>query len=103
MVLSQGIATIQGYTPTAEGLDEKLAIHYYARVAFIQALLPALAGSSDARVITVLSGGVHSAYSGGYEGCGRLGLGVVGAAGAGAGVGVVRLGCVGVGVGECVR
>jgi hypothetical protein len=37
VVLSQGIATIQGYTPTKEGLDEKLAIHYYARVAFVQA------------------------------------------------------------------
>jgi hypothetical protein len=29
-----------------------------------QALLPALVGSPDPRVVTVLSGGVHSAYQG---------------------------------------
>lgn len=31
LVLSQGMATMQGFTPTAEGLDEKLALHYWGR------------------------------------------------------------------------
>ena len=56
VVLSQGMATIQGFTPTAEGLDEKLALHYWSRAAFLIGLLPRLAG--DARVLTVLSAGV---------------------------------------------
>ncbi len=33
LVLSPGIATVQGFTPTAEGIDSKMALHYYARVA----------------------------------------------------------------------
>jgi hypothetical protein len=34
-----------------------------------QALLPALVGSPDPRVVTILSGGVHSAYQGIASGC----------------------------------
>jgi NAD(P)-dependent dehydrogenase (short-subunit alcohol dehydrogenase family) len=33
LVLSPGIATFQGYTSTPEGLDVKMALHYYSRVA----------------------------------------------------------------------
>ncbi len=64
LVLTQGMATIQGFTPTAEGLDQKLALHYFSRVAFIDSLLPALRKGDDARVLSVLSAGIHSAYDG---------------------------------------
>lgn len=72
LVLTQGIATLQGRTETAEGLDVKLALHYYARMAYVAALLPGLraaaaaAGADDTRtprVLTVLSAGVHSPYA----------------------------------------
>ncbi len=66
LVLTQGMATIQGYTATPEGLDQKLTLHYFSRMAFIDSLLPALRKSDDARVLSVLSAGVHGAYEG-YE------------------------------------
>ena len=42
LVLSQGIASMNGYTPTEEGIDRKLALHYYGRMMFIRCLLPLL-------------------------------------------------------------
>jgi len=36
---------------TSEGLDVKISLHYYSRMAFIQALLPKLQASDDARVL----------------------------------------------------
>ncbi len=63
LVLTAGIATTQGYTPTDEGLDQKLAIHYFGRMKIVEKLLPLMRGSPDARVLTVLSGGVHSPYT----------------------------------------
>jgi NAD(P)-dependent dehydrogenase (short-subunit alcohol dehydrogenase family) len=68
LVLTQGMATLQGFTPTPEGNDEKMTLHYYSRMAMIQSLLPALRfqNQSDndmpAVVVSVLSGGVHSPY-----------------------------------------
>jgi NAD(P)-dependent dehydrogenase (short-subunit alcohol dehydrogenase family) len=62
LVLSQGMATIQGFTPTAEGNDEKLTLHYWGRMAFISELLPSLRVAPMPRVVSVLSGGMHSAY-----------------------------------------
>ena len=69
LVMTQGMATTQGFTPTPiEGNDEKLTLHYYSRMAMLYCLLPALmkkATTDDtmpAVVISVLSGGVHSAY-----------------------------------------
>ena len=32
LVMTQGIATTQGRTETEEGIDMKLALHYYSRV-----------------------------------------------------------------------
>lgn len=32
LVLTQGIATTQGRTETEEGIDMKMALHYYSRV-----------------------------------------------------------------------
>jgi len=66
VVLTQGMATSQGFTPTKEGNDEKLTLHYYSRVAMANALLPALRSSTMQNgpvVLTVLSGGAHSAYA----------------------------------------
>jgi len=77
LVMTQGMATIQKFTPTAEGNDEKLTLHFWSRAAFANCLLPALrttpapSSSSDIMpggpvVLSVLSGGVHSPY-GKYE------------------------------------
>ncbi len=64
LVLSQGMATLQGFTPTpGEGLDEKLALHYWGRVAATRALLPQLRRAPAPVVLSVLSGGVHSPYA----------------------------------------
>lgn len=64
LVLTQGIATTQGFTPTSEGLDQKLSLHYFSRVAFALHLAPLMAASDDPRVLTVLSAGVHSPFAG---------------------------------------
>lgn len=64
LVQSQGMATIAGRNETPEGLDAKLALHFYGRAAFVEALLPSLrAAGGDARALSVLSAGVHSAYA----------------------------------------
>ena len=63
LVLSQGMATLQGFTATSEGLDEKLALHYWGRVAATRALLPQLRRAPAPVVLSVLSGGVHSPYA----------------------------------------
>ncbi|CAE7457540.1 notO [Symbiodinium necroappetens] len=70
LVLTQGMATLQGYTPTAPekgGLDEKLTLHYYSRALLMDSLAPLLQKSSDGRCLSVLSGGIHSAYAGYVE------------------------------------
>jgi NAD(P)-dependent dehydrogenase (short-subunit alcohol dehydrogenase family) len=74
LVMTQGMATTQSFTPTVDGNDEKLTLHYWSRAAFASALLPALRRPSSSSscagampggpvVLTVLSGGVHSPYS----------------------------------------
>jgi len=63
LVLSQGMATVQGRTETKEGIDEKLALHYFGRVAFVLNFLPLLRASSSANVLSVLSAGYHSPYA----------------------------------------
>jgi hypothetical protein len=59
LVLSLGIATIQGFTPTAEGVDVKLALHLYSRVAAALEASSALEASGGS-CLFVLSAGVHS-------------------------------------------
>lgn len=52
---------------TSEGLDRKLMLNCFCRIAFIQQLLPLLKKSSSpggAQVLAVLSAGVHSPYDG---------------------------------------
>jgi hypothetical protein len=57
-----------GRTETAEGIDNKLALHYYGRVLFLRQLGDRLKQTAllkedhDVRVLNILSGGVHSAY-----------------------------------------
>lgn len=62
LVLTQGIASIKGRTETSEGLDQKMALHYYSRMAFINELLPQLRAAEQPKVISVLSAGVHAPY-----------------------------------------
>lgn len=65
IVLSQGMATVQSFTPTVDGNDEKLTLHYWSRMAFTTMLLPALRKSTmpgGGVVLSVLSAGVHSPY-----------------------------------------
>ena len=70
LVMTQGMATVQSFTPTSEGNDEKLTLHFWSRAAFTNCLLPALRTSCETNemkggpvVLTVLSGSVHSPYS----------------------------------------
>ena len=66
LILTQGMATIQSFTPTKEeGNDEKLTLHYWSRMAMINGLQDSLRKSTmknGAVVVSVLSGGVHSPY-----------------------------------------
>ncbi|KAG8879146.1 hypothetical protein FRB97_001926 [Tulasnella sp. 331] len=58
LVLSQGILTMQGFTPTSEGIDMKLSLHFYSRWKFVSELMPLLENAKvhgqEARVMTVL-------------------------------------------------
>ncbi|KAK3358005.1 hypothetical protein B0T25DRAFT_540741 [Lasiosphaeria hispida] len=58
LVMTQGIMTMAGRTETAEGIDRKMALHYYGRQLLIRELLPILA--EDARVILVYDGWLGS-------------------------------------------
>ena len=64
LVQSQGMATIQGFTPSPEeGLDQKLTLHVYARAKFIRELQPLLSSAKDGRSLSILSAGVHGSYA----------------------------------------
>ncbi|KAI8259978.1 putative oxidoreductase [Colletotrichum sp. SAR11_239] len=54
LVLTQGILTTAGRTETSEGIDRKMALHYYGRQLLIRELLPVL--TDDAKVLIVLDG-----------------------------------------------
>ncbi|KAJ7030698.1 NAD(P)-binding protein [Mycena alexandri] len=61
LVLTPGVMTLNGRNETEEGIDRKLAVHYYGRWRFIRDLLPGLESATkageDAKVMTVLSAG----------------------------------------------
>ena len=61
LVISAGFFTLNGRTETEEGIDRKLAAHYYARWAFINDLLPQVRAAAEkgeeAKVLSVLSAG----------------------------------------------
>ena len=64
LVQTQGMATIQGFTPSPEeGLDQKLTLHVYARAKFIRELQPLLSSAKDGRSLSILSAGVHGSYA----------------------------------------
>ncbi|KAF5370549.1 hypothetical protein D9757_010137 [Collybiopsis confluens] len=48
LVLSTGILSLHGRDETEEGLDKKLAVHYYGRWKFIDGLVPALVKAKEA-------------------------------------------------------
>ncbi|KAF7760083.1 hypothetical protein Agabi119p4_10759 [Agaricus bisporus var. burnettii] len=64
LILSPGVFTTRGRNETEEGLDTKLAVHYYSRWKFIKDLLPVLNKASeegeDAKVFSVLAPGKGS-------------------------------------------
>ncbi|KAG6917686.1 hypothetical protein DXG01_001661 [Tephrocybe rancida] len=61
LFMSPGLFTTKGRDETEEGIDTKLAVHYYARWKFIDSLLPALVNAKDAgedaKVMSVLGAG----------------------------------------------
>jgi NAD(P)-dependent dehydrogenase (short-subunit alcohol dehydrogenase family) len=63
VVFCQTKATVQGRTPTVENIDEKLALNYFSRVELVRQLLPRLEAAEDARVMSVLSAGVHAPHA----------------------------------------
>lgn len=54
LIMTQGILTMAGRTETQEGIDRKMALHYYGRQLLIRELLPVL--KDNAKVIIVLDG-----------------------------------------------
>lgn len=61
LVMTQGMATLQGYTPTVDNIDQKLQLHYFSRIYLTSLLAPHMKDGS--RVMSVLSGGVHNKYN----------------------------------------
>ncbi|KAF7364181.1 hypothetical protein MSAN_01077400 [Mycena sanguinolenta] len=61
LVLSPGVITINGRNETEEGIDRKLALHYYGRWRFIKDLLPAVKAAheagEDAKAMSVMAAG----------------------------------------------
>ncbi|KAG8892248.1 hypothetical protein FRC01_014269 [Tulasnella sp. 417] len=61
LVLSQGILTMNGFDPTSEGIDKKMALHFYSRWKFVDELLPLLEQASsdgeEARMMSILDPG----------------------------------------------
>ncbi|KAF9560803.1 NAD(P)-binding protein [Agrocybe pediades] len=64
LVMTTGIMTLGGRDETTEGIDKKLAVHYYTRWKFLSDLLPALESAKEAgeeaKVVNV-----HAAGKGG--------------------------------------
>ncbi|TFK91342.1 NAD(P)-binding protein [Polyporus arcularius HHB13444] len=62
LVLSPGFASWKGRDETPEGIDRRLALHYYSRWKFIYDLLPLLRtakdAGEDAKVMSILSAGI---------------------------------------------
>ena len=59
LIITAGMMRIGGRRDTAEGLDDKMALHYFSRFALIQSLAPMLEErakkTGDARVMSVLA------------------------------------------------
>ncbi|KAK2467310.1 hypothetical protein APHAL10511_000545 [Amanita phalloides] len=65
LVMSPGFLSMKGRDETAEGIDKKLAAHYYARWKFTKDLLPSIQRAKDAgeeaKVVSILGAGYGSA------------------------------------------
>ena len=65
-IFTQGMVSMQKRNETIEGIDKKMALHYYGRVQFIECLLPLLRNgitiAKDSKVISVLSAAEHQPY-----------------------------------------
>jgi len=62
VIITAGIMRMGGRQETVEGIDDKMAVHYYGRLALILELLPFLEstardGEKDVRVLSVLAAG----------------------------------------------
>jgi NAD(P)-dependent dehydrogenase (short-subunit alcohol dehydrogenase family) len=61
LILTPGVLNLNGREETSEGIDKKLAVHYYARWRFIYDLLPSLErakeAGEEAKTLTVLAAG----------------------------------------------
>ncbi|KAJ7842069.1 hypothetical protein B0H13DRAFT_1731814 [Mycena leptocephala] len=61
LVLTPGVLTMDRRNETMEGIDRKLAVHYYGRWRFIRDLLPAVEAAKEAgedgKVMSVLAAG----------------------------------------------
>jgi len=62
LVISAGMMRMGGRQETTEGIDDKMAVHYYCRLSLIMELMPLLESTageeeSDVRVLTVLGAG----------------------------------------------
>ncbi|KAF8885862.1 hypothetical protein CPB84DRAFT_1787989 [Gymnopilus junonius] len=61
LVMSPGYSTLVGRDETPEGIDRKLAVHYYARWKFLHDLLPGLKDAQEkgekAAVVSVMAAG----------------------------------------------
>lgn len=61
LYLSAGYPPWSGRRETSEGIEISQSLQYYSRVAFITRLLPLLRQSPEARVVSVLGGGMERA------------------------------------------
>ena len=65
-VFTQGMVSMQKRIETIEGIDKKMALHYYGRVQFIESLLPLIrkgaAIAKDSKVVSILSASEHQPY-----------------------------------------
>jgi len=61
LILTPGVLSMKGRDDTSEGIDKKLAVHYYARWRFIYDLLPSLErakeAGEEAKTVSVLGAG----------------------------------------------
>jgi NAD(P)-dependent dehydrogenase (short-subunit alcohol dehydrogenase family) len=66
LVMTLGMATTQGYTPTtANGLDQKLQLHYFSRVYLARLMVPKMISNKKSlpvKVLTILSANAHKKY-----------------------------------------
>ncbi|RSL53494.1 hypothetical protein CEP54_010377 [Fusarium duplospermum] len=58
LIMTQGIMTMAGRTETPEGIDRKMALHYYGKQLLIRELLPVM--SEDGKVVIVFDGWLGS-------------------------------------------